>query len=176
MGRNYTSGLVSRLLCLFFLFSEWILNCWCEENTGRHFKGFYLSKILILSKILSMQNNKHKGDRIVNTDRHKNIRTRVATNTDSTNDWAKIRSLQSYSQVQCYITEPFKQLRPFTLDHATNTTTRNSRTRFSLRESPKLINIQTDNKTTDQINNYSIYSYFSPKYAFNILSNTQITT
>ena len=36
-----------------------------------------------------MQNNKHKGDKIVNTDRHKNIRTRVATNTDSTNDWAK---------------------------------------------------------------------------------------
>ena len=44
-----------------FLFSKWILNCWCEKNTGRHFKGFYLSKILILSKILSMQNNKHKG-------------------------------------------------------------------------------------------------------------------
>ena len=45
--------------------------------------------MLILSKILSMQNNKHKGDRIVNTDRHKNIQTRVATTTDSINDWAK---------------------------------------------------------------------------------------
>ena len=30
----------------FSIFSMWILICWCEENTGRHFKGFYLSKIL----------------------------------------------------------------------------------------------------------------------------------
>ena len=30
----------------FSFFSMWILICWCEENTGRHFKGFYLSKIL----------------------------------------------------------------------------------------------------------------------------------
>ena len=30
----------------FSFFYMWILICWCEKNTGRHFKGFYLSKIL----------------------------------------------------------------------------------------------------------------------------------
>ena len=26
------------------LLITWIFGCWCEENTGRHFKGFYLIK------------------------------------------------------------------------------------------------------------------------------------
>ena len=42
------------VIFLFFLF-KWIFVCWCEENTGRHFKGFYFIKVF------SMQNNKHKG-------------------------------------------------------------------------------------------------------------------
>ena len=44
-----------KVVFLFFLFS-WILNCWCEENTGRHFKGFYFIK--------SIQHaiNQHKGE------------------------------------------------------------------------------------------------------------------
>ena len=45
LGCVRLSGHVSRLLS-FSLFSMFILICWCEENTGRHFKGFYLSKIL----------------------------------------------------------------------------------------------------------------------------------
>ena len=28
---------------LYLLFT-WIFGCWCEENTGRHFKGFYFVK------------------------------------------------------------------------------------------------------------------------------------
>ena len=27
-----------------FLLFMWIFGCWCEENTGRHFKGFYFIK------------------------------------------------------------------------------------------------------------------------------------
>ena len=72
LGCVRLSGHVSRPL-FFSLFPMWILICWCEENTGRHFKGFYLSKIL------GMQNNKHRGDRMLNTDRHKILRIRVAT-------------------------------------------------------------------------------------------------
>ena len=40
----------------FCIFSMWILICWCEENTGRHFKGFF-----IYQKYLGMQNNKQGG-------------------------------------------------------------------------------------------------------------------
>ena len=39
-----------------YLLFMWIFGCWCEENTGRHFKGFYFVKVF------SMQNNKHKGE------------------------------------------------------------------------------------------------------------------
>ena len=41
------------LLCLLI---TWIFGCWCEENTGRHFKGFYFIKYF------SMQNNKYMGE------------------------------------------------------------------------------------------------------------------
>ena len=54
-----------------FYFLSGFLIAGVRKNTGRHFKGFYLSKILILSQIRSMQNNKHKGDRIVNTQTRK---------------------------------------------------------------------------------------------------------
>ena len=29
---------------LLYLLITWIFGCWCEENPGRHFKGFYLIK------------------------------------------------------------------------------------------------------------------------------------
>ena len=41
---------------LLYLLITWIFGCWCEENTGRHFKGFYFVKEF------SMQNNKYMGE------------------------------------------------------------------------------------------------------------------
>ena len=40
---------------LFRLLITWIFGCWCEKNTGRHFKGFYFAKEY------SMQNSKYMG-------------------------------------------------------------------------------------------------------------------
>ena len=41
---------------LLYLLITWIFGCWCEENTGRHFKGFYFVKEF------SMRNNKYMGE------------------------------------------------------------------------------------------------------------------
>ena len=45
------------VIFLFLLFT-WIFVCWCEENTGRHFKGFHFIKSIQHAKQITQGGNR----------------------------------------------------------------------------------------------------------------------
>ena len=144
-----------------------------QEDT---LKVFIYQKYLFYQKYLACKTTNTGGDRMFNTDRHKIyefewrlILTLLMTGAKNM-EFTKL-----LPSTMLYYCARQKKLRPFTLDQFKEYCHSEFQDTILAPRIAK-INKHTKYKTTDQINTYSIYSYFSLKYAFKILSNTQITS